>query len=219
MFVVRSANGLPLELAVLPLLDVLAIEVCADEGAGPQRWSPIADISICSPQFEHLIVGKKLAGRAPPAFRVAAKDMVAVRDSVSVIRAATFDLAFSQSCLDPARVPKPRGVKSIRARRCMSVQYPSAVCIQCKTLSMQRAGQESGKERTSERVNPPSGTDRRTSRREISMKHSPGRNGVRLDSTSVVSKRREGEVIRRALTSVVTVWTTIGVSASASRSR
>ena len=59
---VRREKGLPLELALLPLLDVLAIEECADSGALPQRCSPIADISIWSPQLEHLIVGRKLAG-------------------------------------------------------------------------------------------------------------------------------------------------------------
>lgn len=56
-FVVRSAKGFPFELALLPLLDVLAIDVCAEAGAEggaeggwpPQVWSPMADISIWSP--------------------------------------------------------------------------------------------------------------------------------------------------------------------------
>lgn len=75
----RSAKGLPFELALLPLLEVLVTDECADDGAAcPQRCSPMADISICSPQFEHLIVGKKLAGRAPPALNAAARDMAIV---------------------------------------------------------------------------------------------------------------------------------------------
>lgn len=48
-----------------------------DGGAFEQRWSPIADISISSPQLEHLIVGRKLAGLTPPAASVAASDILA----------------------------------------------------------------------------------------------------------------------------------------------
>ena len=45
-------------------------------GAFVQMWSPMAEISISSPQLEHLMVGRKLAGRMPPAARVAPRDMV-----------------------------------------------------------------------------------------------------------------------------------------------
>lgn len=62
----RSADG---------LLDV-SCSACGDSGAPTHSWSPIAEISISSPQFEHLMVGRKLAGRIPPAARVAASDMV-----------------------------------------------------------------------------------------------------------------------------------------------
>lgn len=48
-----------------------------EEGAFAQVWSPIADISISSPQFEHLIVGRKLVGRPPWAASVAASDIAA----------------------------------------------------------------------------------------------------------------------------------------------
>jgi len=36
-----------------------------DGGAFEQMWSPIAAISISSPQLEHLMAGRKLAGRMP----------------------------------------------------------------------------------------------------------------------------------------------------------
>lgn len=47
-------------------------------GALEQVWSPIAEISISSPQLEHVMVGRKLAGRIPLAARVADSGMVVV---------------------------------------------------------------------------------------------------------------------------------------------
>ena len=47
-------------------------------GAFPQMWSPIAEISISSPQLEHLIVGKKLAGLMPSLTRLAVSDIADV---------------------------------------------------------------------------------------------------------------------------------------------
>ena len=46
------------------------------DGGDAQVWSPMAAIWISSPQLEHLIAGKKLAGRIPSAARVAASDIV-----------------------------------------------------------------------------------------------------------------------------------------------
>jgi len=54
----------------------LAGAACGDGGAFPQIWSPIDAISISSPQLEHLMAGRKLAGLAPEAASVAAKDML-----------------------------------------------------------------------------------------------------------------------------------------------
>ena len=42
----------------------------------PQVWSPICAISISSPQLEHLMEGKKLAGLMPSPASVDANDMV-----------------------------------------------------------------------------------------------------------------------------------------------
>jgi hypothetical protein len=53
-----------------------------DGGALAHMWSPMAAISISSPQLEHLIAGRKLAGRMPPAERVAASDMLLFRDVI-----------------------------------------------------------------------------------------------------------------------------------------
>lgn len=65
-FICRSVKAL-LRLAGAALGDVEAVE---------QVCSPIAEISISSPQLEHLTVGRKLAGRTPLAARVAASDML-----------------------------------------------------------------------------------------------------------------------------------------------
>jgi hypothetical protein len=81
----RSANGLLV--IVCPGFNdsgtfsagELSIVTCPpseDPGAGWHSWSPIAEISISSPQFEHFMVGRKLAGRIPPAARVAASDIL-----------------------------------------------------------------------------------------------------------------------------------------------
>lgn len=43
---------------------------------GAQIWSPMAEISISSPHDEHLIAGKKLAGRAPSADNAAKSAIV-----------------------------------------------------------------------------------------------------------------------------------------------
>ena len=52
--------------------------VVADDGGAvfAQTWFPMEDISIPSPQFEHFMVGRKLAGRMPLAASVAASDIV-----------------------------------------------------------------------------------------------------------------------------------------------
>ncbi len=63
-----------------------------DGGACEQTWSPIADISISSPQLEHLIVGKKLAGLMPPAARVAASDMVMTSPGLGISLFTNFSL-------------------------------------------------------------------------------------------------------------------------------
>ena len=54
----------------------LAGAVFGEDGALPHSWSPMAEISISSLQFEHVIVGRKLAGRMPLAARVAASDIM-----------------------------------------------------------------------------------------------------------------------------------------------
>lgn len=54
----------------------LAGAALGDGGAREHMCSPIAEISISSPQLEHLIEGKKLAGRTPSAARAAASDIV-----------------------------------------------------------------------------------------------------------------------------------------------
>jgi hypothetical protein len=48
-----------------------------EDGAFPHKCSPMAEISISSPQLEHLMVGRKLAGLMPPAARAEASDMLA----------------------------------------------------------------------------------------------------------------------------------------------
>lgn len=145
--VVRRAKGLPLELALLPLLDVLAMELCADAGALPQRCSPMADISIWSPQLEHLMVGRKLAGRAPPALRVAARDIVVVCSRLGVCSRPRPLHRFS-----PTHPSAPVACSS-----CLSsdaafngsssfVWSRDAACIQCRNAINAKERQENNKE-------------------------------------------------------------------------
>jgi hypothetical protein len=65
-FIWRSVNG----------FIMLAGCALGEGGALLQMCSPMAAISISSPQLEHLIAGRKLAGRMPSAASVVAKDIM-----------------------------------------------------------------------------------------------------------------------------------------------
>jgi len=57
---------------------MLAGTATGEVGALPHKCSPMAAISISSPQFEHLMAGMKLAGLIPPADSAAASDILQI---------------------------------------------------------------------------------------------------------------------------------------------